>query len=341
MSPGQSPNQQFDGDPSAAAALENSLRSVKELATGRFELLGPLGGDRQQGFAFLARSFASGKLVVLKRDPRLGGHEPDALQVIERLDSSVPPPAGACPVCQAPFSSWDPSCSECGADVAGSLGAPGQGYSREELLEAVRQAAEGYEVLGDMPRAAGGTSVFFAREPKGGSLVALRLDQQETAPGKRSGFTVAATRMMRPKLLYGTVGGDPREAGPPSAPGTTPWAPVSPTPPSRPRTPATPSGGPDLWTGAGATDKICPQCGESFGPEHRFCPRDGSTLRGKTPSGDLVGQVIAERYHILSKLGEGGMGRVYLAEHVRMGRRCAIKFMNPILSFVNYSVILL
>jgi hypothetical protein len=33
---------------------------------------------------------------------------------------------------------------------------------------------------------------------------------------------------------------------------------------------------------------------------------------------DLIGQVIAERYHILRRRGEGGMSRVYLAEHVAL-----------------------
>jgi serine/threonine-protein kinase len=61
----------------------------------------------------------------------------------------------------------------------------------------------------------------------------------------------------------------------------------------------------------------------------RFCPRDGSALRSQNKQGDLVGTVIAERYHVMKKLGEGGMGAVYLAEHVKMGRKSAIKVMNP------------
>jgi serine/threonine protein kinase len=73
--------------------------------------------------------------------------------------------------------------------------------------------------------------------------------------------------------------------------------------------------------------KICPTCGVEYGDEQKFCPADGSALRS-TQQGDLVGGVVAERYHILKKLGEGGMGAVYLGEHVKMGRKSAIKVMS-------------
>jgi serine/threonine-protein kinase len=73
--------------------------------------------------------------------------------------------------------------------------------------------------------------------------------------------------------------------------------------------------------------KFCTACGAEYGDEILFCQRDGTPLRAQETARDLVGQIVAERYHIQKKLGEGGMGQVYLAEHVKMGRRCAIKIM--------------
>ena len=75
--------------------------------------------------------------------------------------------------------------------------------------------------------------------------------------------------------------------------------------------------------------KTCPTCGTEYPLSERFCPRDGTALRSTNAAADLIGSVVAERYHILKKLGEGGMGTVYLAEHVKMGRKAALKVMNP------------
>ncbi len=78
--------------------------------------------------------------------------------------------------------------------------------------------------------------------------------------------------------------------------------------------------------------KLCPTCGREFPDNQKFCPSDGTALRAKSASADLVGQVVADRYHIIKKLGEGGMGAVYLGEHVKMGRKSAIKVMAAAMS---------
>ncbi len=75
--------------------------------------------------------------------------------------------------------------------------------------------------------------------------------------------------------------------------------------------------------------KICPQCNTEYPPEQLFCPKDGSTLKSLGGAADLVGSIIQKVYHVTKKLGEGGMGTVYLAEHVKMGRKAALKVMNP------------
>ncbi len=60
---------------------------------------------------------------------------------------------------------------------------------------------------------------------------------------------------------------------------------------------------------------------------------DGHPASGSMPNvpaaRSLVGEVLDGRYKILKKLGEGGMGEVYAAEHVHIEKRFAIKLLRP------------
>ena len=48
-----------------------------------------------------------------------------------------------------------------------------------------------------------------------------------------------------------------------------------------------------------------------------------------TDEGALVGQLLDGRYQIVELIGEGGMGRVYRAEQVRLHRSVAVKVLHP------------
>ena len=74
--------------------------------------------------------------------------------------------------------------------------------------------------------------------------------------------------------------------------------------------------------------KICPRCAEEYDDSTAFCAKDGTRLVARGQQTDLIGSIIADRYRIVSSIGEGGMGHVYLAEHVRMKRKSAIKIMR-------------
>jgi serine/threonine protein kinase len=59
--------------------------------------------------------------------------------------------------------------------------------------------------------------------------------------------------------------------------------------------------------------------------------RDTQAVTGDTEaqSSAVVGSIVGGRYHIRRLCGEGGMGRVYEAEHIEIGKRVALKILHP------------
>src|SRR5215471_6052767 len=86
------------------------------------------------------------------------------------------------------------------------------------------------------------------------------------------------------------------------------------------------------------TVKHCGKCGQNYGGSTRFCRRDGGVLEAATVAARavtkdlMVGRVLSGRYRLLEKIGEGGMGVVYKAQHVKMKRLAAVKVLAPDLS---------
>ena len=77
-------------------------------------------------------------------------------------------------------------------------------------------------------------------------------------------------------------------------------------------------------------------CGASCRSTHRFCPHCGAEVARKerpaSPSGrredPFLGMNIGGKFVLRRLIGSGGMGNVYLAEQVRVGRTAAVKIMH-------------
>jgi serine/threonine protein kinase len=73
--------------------------------------------------------------------------------------------------------------------------------------------------------------------------------------------------------------------------------------------------------------KYCTVCKVKYDDGVSFCPVDGEVLEDDPSS--IVGTVLDGQYQIESLLGKGGMGAVYLARHILLGDRVAIKILPP------------
>ena len=71
----------------------------------------------------------------------------------------------------------------------------------------------------------------------------------------------------------------------------------------------------------------CVGCSAEVQLEDTFCARCGAPV-----TDPFIGTVVGERYRIVSRIGVGGMGAVYRAEHTMMRRDLAIKVLLPELS---------
>ena len=83
------------------------------------------------------------------------------------------------------------------------------------------------------------------------------------------------------------------------------------------------------------TNMRCPKCGEQYSPATKFCRFDGARLVLVTTAHQPPDQTaemepfLIGQYRCFARLGEGGMGIVYKAQHIHLKRLSAVKVLLP------------
>src|SRR5580704_490790 len=125
---------------------------------------------------YLARDRATGEVAIARRrsdDPS------GPLTISHALDATVPADGAVCSFCMDDLRTWGRFCPSCGREVFGAQPASADTPSAEQLLDAVRHAAEGrFDILGSMPRAEGGDTIYFAVDLNTADVVALLLNRE-------------------------------------------------------------------------------------------------------------------------------------------------------------------
>lgn len=84
--------------------------------------------------------------------------------------------------------------------------------------------------------------------------------------------------------------------------------------------------------------KVCPKCLEKYEDDSRdFCTRDGARLIDKERydkgvRDSMIGRTVAGRFPIVKRIDSGGMGTVYEAKQLPVGRPVALKVLKEELS---------
>ncbi|MBN2145374.1 MAG: protein kinase [Candidatus Aureabacteria bacterium] len=79
---------------------------------------------------------------------------------------------------------------------------------------------------------------------------------------------------------------------------------------------------------------FCPLCHREFSEDVKFCPFDGIRLAIRS-SDSLEGNIFNQRYEIIQKIGEGGMGVVYRAKQLSTGKIVAVKIIHSAVEDFN------
>lgn len=77
--------------------------------------------------------------------------------------------------------------------------------------------------------------------------------------------------------------------------------------------------------------RFCATCEQRYPADFLVCPRDATPLTDEATSNvdPLIGVLVGETYQIVRVIGEGGMGRVYEARHLRLReRKVAVKTLH-------------
>jgi serine/threonine protein kinase len=80
----------------------------------------------------------------------------------------------------------------------------------------------------------------------------------------------------------------------------------------------------------------CPRCQTSVTEEQKICANCGEALPGTFPiprelptlQDPMIGRLLAEKYKVIKKIGAGGFGSVYEAQHTRLDSKVAIKTLH-------------